>query len=526
MPAKGVGSEDYPDVIPHPSRPRVLIQAVAITMCSMAIALLRSRSGLALIGDSGSYLAGASGVSQGRFFESPLVPSFSELSILDAVRNAGWSPYADFGIGLPLLIALLHFVVPLNAAAMTVNVASIGLIALGVVIGPWSPRRHGELWMRSAIAIAVSCWPILSFTATGVLSEPLFCAALVWLAILLSRLDMDRTASLVILGSLTVMIGTLRFVGPIVTIIVAVILFQRSVALRRIAAWTVVTALGPLVATWIATSNTNTRVLAIHGLDASDVFFTARGVGGWFDANLGDQTSTLLRSNFDPSIFDWAITIAALAGAVAVLVKWTISIRHRSSPPLEPARVLAVGLALAVVPSMLFIDAVLKLENRIMMPTGLLAISATVWWVAERTTFSMVSWSVIALWTVVATHPWQWLDRPPAARPTPLTETIRSLDPAYVLTNRADLVWWTTRIPARYLPDGYHDLSDRSFDTRPIMKSLPCELHRTRGVIVVEDGGTIGAVADQLQIDTANGNYMKTRRPDGIVVYTPTGLDC
>jgi hypothetical protein len=94
------------------------------------------------------------------------------------------------------------------------------------------------------------------------------------------------------------------------------------------------------------------------------------------------------------------------------------------------------------------------------------------------------------------------------------------------LTNRADLVWWTTRIPARYLPDGYHDLSDRSFDTRPIMKSLPCELHRTRGVIVVEDGGTIGAVADQLQIDTANGNYMKTRRPEGIVVYTPTGLDC
>jgi hypothetical protein len=185
-----------------------------------------------------------------------------------------------------------------------------------------------------------------------------------------------------------------------------------------------------------------------------------------------------------------------------------------------------VGLALAVVPSMLFIDAVLKLENRIMMPTGLLAISAAGWWIAERTTFSVMSWSVIALWTVVATHPWQWLDRPPAAQPTPLTETVRSLDPAYVLTNRADLVWWATRIPARYLPDGYHDLSNRSFDTRPIMQSLPCELHRTGGVIVIEDGGTIGAVADQLQIDTANGNYTKSTRPSSIVVYTPTGLDC
>jgi hypothetical protein len=273
----------------------------------------------------------------------------------------------------------------------------------------------------------------------------------------------------------------------------------------------------------------------MHGLDASDVFFTARGVGGWFEANLGDQTATLFRTSFDPSILHWAITICAIAGAVAVLVKWVMSIRRRNTPPLEPARVLAVGLALAVVPSMVFVDAVLKLENRILMPTGLLAISATGWWIAERTattvsprrfTSSLMSWSVIGLWTVVATHPWQWLDRQPAAQSTPLTEAVRSLDPAYVLTNQADLVWWVTHIPARYLPDGYHDLSDRSFDTRPIMQSLPCELDRTGGVIVIEDGGTIGAVADQLQSDAVDGKYDMSTRPDGIVVYTPTGIDC
>lgn len=528
-------SEDYPVVIPHPSRRRVLIQAVTITICAMGVALWRSRSGLALIGDSGSYLAGASGASQGRIFDTPLVPSFSELSVLDTVRNAGWSSYADFGIGLPLVIALIHLVVPLNAAAIAVNVGSIGMIALGLVIGPWTPRHINELWMRSVVAFAVSCWPILSFTASGVLSEPLFCAALLWLAILLPRLDVDRTVSLVVLGAFTIMIGTLRFVGPIVAIIVAVLLLQRNVAVRRVIVWISITALGPLAATWIATRSTNTRVIALHGLDTSDVFFTARGVGGWFEANLGNQTATLLRSSFDPSILDWLITIAAISGAVAVLVKWVGSIRRRHAPPLEPARVLAVGLALAVVPSMVFIDAVLKLENRILMPTGLLAISATAWWIAERTPFavaprtkvsSIVSWSVIGLWSVVATHPWQWLDRPPAAQPSALTETVRSLDPAYVLTNRADLVWWVTRIPSRYLPDGYHDLSDRSFDTRPIMKSLPCELDRTGGVIVVEDGGTTDAVADQLQIDTENGSYMKTSKPDGIVVYTPTGLDC
>lgn len=513
----------------------MLIQAFAITICAMAVAIWRSRSGLALIGDSGSYLAGASGVAQGRLFETPLVPSFSELPLLDTVRNVGWSPYADFGVGLPLLIALLHLVVPLNAAAVAINVASIGLIALGVVIGPWSPRRINELWMRSVLAIAVSCWPILSFSAAGVLSEPLFCAALLWLAILLPRLEVDRNVSLVILGALTIMIGTLRFVGPIVAIIVAVILLQRRVEVRRVVVWTSITALGPLAATWLATSNTNTRVLAIHGLDASDVFFTARGVGGWFEANLGDQTATLFRTSFEPSILHWAITICAIAGAVAVLVKWAMSIRRRNTSSLEPARVLAVGLALAVVPSMVFIDAVLKLENRILMPTGLLAISATGWWIAERTattvsprmsTSSLMSWSVIGLWTVVATHPWQWLDRPPAAQSTPLTEAVRSLDPAYVLANRADLVWWVTHIPARYLPDGYHDLSDRSFDTRPIMQSLPCELDRTGGVIVIEDGGTIGAVADQLQSDTVDGKYDMSTRPDGIVVYTPTGLNC
>lgn len=502
----------------------MLIHVLVTAACAMAITLWRLHSGLALIGDSGSYLAGASGLSEGRLFDTPLVPSFSELSLLDTVHNAGWSPFADFGIGLPIVIALVNFVLPLTTAAAAVTIASIGLITSGVVIGPSSPRRHSELWMRSVLAVALSCWPILRFTAGGVLSEPLFCAALVWLAVLVVRLRPQRMLSLVVLGALTVTIGLLRFVGPVAALVVAVLLVQRGLSRRRAAVWAVITAIGPTLATLIATGSTGARVFALHGLNETDVFFTARGLGGWLEANFGDQTTTLLRSRFQPTIIDWLITIIGIIAAVAVLAAWARSIRRRRTSELEPALVLAVALALAVIPSMVVLDAVLKLENRILMPSGILVISAAGWWLAQRRV-TAVSWSVVCLWVVVATHPWQWFDRLDAPEPTVLTDVVGSMRPAYVITNRADLVWWITRIPARYVPDGYHDLSDRTYDPTPIMRALPCALHETDGAVIIESGTVNSAVTRQLDADVEAGRYEMTTS-DGVVAYEPTGIGC
>lgn len=511
--------------IEQPSRRRVLFQAVVVAMCAVALAAWRLTSGLAMIGDSGSYLAGAAGLSDGRFFETPLVPSFSELPLLDTVRNGGWSPYADFGIGLPIVIALFGLALPLTTAAGVVNVLSIGLIALGVVIGPWSPRRNGELWFRSVLAIALSCWPILRFTATGVLSEPFFCALLIWVAILIARWDVSRMRSLAVLGILTTAIGTVRFVGPVVAIVVGILLFQRGVSRARAAAWTTIAALAPLIITAVAAGRNGTRILGVHALDRTDVFFTARGVGGWFEAGLGDQTRTLLRTSFQPNVFDWIITVGAIAATVVVLSMWITSLRRRTASHLEPPFVLAVTLALAVLPSMVFIDAVVKLENRILMPSGLLVICGVGWWLARRSRIPW-SWTVLVLWAVSATHPWQWLDHPGSPEPTPLTDAVESLDASYVLTDQADLVWWITHQPARYLPDGYHDLSDRRYDAQSIMARLACELDRTNGAIVIHAGLVSRDVDTQLVLDTVAGRYTKRTHPDGIISYRPTGFGC
>ncbi len=519
---------DYSDRIAQPSRRRVLIVGLATAAITMAMAAWRLRTGLAIIGDSGSYLAGASAIAQGRFFETPLVASFSELSLIDTVRNAGWSPYADFGIGLPFVIALFDLVLPLTTAAALVNLVSIGAITAGVVIGPWSPRRSSELWFRSVLGIALSCWPILRFTSAGVLSEPLFCAAVIWLVIMVVRRPSPDVRWLVAMGLLTVLIGMLRFVGPIVAVVVAVLLVQRGLRWRRAATWGTITAIGPLVATVIAAGGT--RKISFHSLDSTDVFFTSRGIGGWFEASSGDQTATLLRMSFRPDLIDWMITSAAAVAACIVIWAWVARLRRRTTSPLEPTLVLAMMLALAVIPSMVFIDAVVKLENRILMPSGLLVISAAGWWFG-RNSSTAFAWCALAAWTVVATHPWQWLERPEPPQPTNLTDVVRDLDPAYVVTNNADLVWWMTRTPARYLPDGYHDLSDRFYDTEPIMSALPCDLAATGGLVVVDTASTAARTVGELEQLVESGDFerrdvMVGDMASDIVAYVPTNKNC
>jgi hypothetical protein len=173
---------------------------------------------------------------------------------------------------------------------------------------------------------------------------------------------------------------------------------------------------------------------------------------------------------------------------------------------------------------MLFLDAVLKLENRILMPSGLLVISATGWALAQRTPRT-AAWAIIALWTIVATHPWEWFGRPPSPSPTALTNAVEASGFDHVVTNNADLVWWITRTPARYLPDGYHDLSARRFDPRPVVAALPCPLAETSGAIVADEDAIDSDVLDQLTDDAAAGRYTRTTVGD-IVIYAPTGLNC
>lgn len=517
-------ADGYCDSIALPSSSRTLTHSLAVAIIAMAIAGWRLRNGLAMIGDSASYLAGASGLSSGRWFDTPLVPSFSEIPLLDSVKAGGWSPYADFGIGLPVVIAVLDIVLSLRWAAAFVNIASIGLIAAAIVIGPWSSQSRRELWLRSALALPVSGWPIMRFTSTGVLSEPLFCASLIWLVICLARIDVTRKSRLAGLGALTVLVGTTRFVGPVVALVIAVFLVQRGVPRSRAAIWAGLTTSIPLATTFLAAGSGGTRTLAFHPLDSTDVFFVARGVGGWFEAGLGDQTATLLRLDFQPSVFDWLIAVFAGLSALVVMWWWIRSLRRRTTDPLQPALVLAVALAVAVVPSMIFLDAVVKLENRILMPSGLLVIAAAGWAIARHRN-AMIAWVVIALWAVISTHPWQWLERPPAPEPTPLTEAVRSLDVDHVVTNNADLVWWITGTPARYLPDGYHDLSDRTYAISPIMDDLPCALAATNGAIVAEANALSPELSDHIADDVATGRYVR-RDVQGIVVYEPTGSNC
>jgi len=549
-----------PDDAPTVSGPVPVMVPVMVTvttttvsiLVAMSLAILRLRQGLAPVGDSGSYLAGASGFANGHWFETPLVPSFSEISLLDTVNDAGWSPFSDFGVGAPMIIAFFDLFVPLRHAAGAVNVLAIGSIAAAVMVGPWTPRRTHEPWARAMLAIALSGWPILRFTAVGVLSEPVFCAAVLWLAVILARLSSHQASvlsgrsTLVVLGALTIVAGFTRFVGPTIAVIVALLLVQRGLSWRRAGWWTLATGLVPTIVTAIASSGT--RTWTFHPRSAEDIFFLARGVGGWFEAGLGDQTSTLLRMSFRPSLLDWTIALVAVTSASVVMWNWIGDIAQRTTlfglsrsrvdagpalgRPLSPAVILATALALVIVPSMFFLDAILKLENRIMMPSGILVISAAGWWLAGKVS-APLALGAVCLWAIVATQPWNWLERPTPSRPTALTEAVEELEVRYgiryVLTNQADLVWWHTGVPARYLPSGYYNRSDRTYDPQSLMAALPCALAQNDGAIVVDMNVGLPEpviLEEQLSLDVAAGRYDRVEVAPGIVAYQPTGLDC
>ncbi|MFM8381130.1 MAG: hypothetical protein ACKOA6_03915, partial [Actinomycetota bacterium] len=468
-------------------------------------------------------------------------------------------------------IALFDLFLPLRHAAGAVNVLAIGFIAAAVMVGPWTPRRRSELVVRSILAVALSCWPILRFTGVGVLSEPVFCAAVGWLAVMLGRLSPPsprthgpgthgpgshssrthsplprdihqhdvqspvhvelRTPVLIVLGVLTVIAGFTRFVGPTVAVVVAILLVGSGVSWRRAGWWFLATGLAPTAVTALASRDT--RTWSFHSRSTDDIFFLARGVGGWFEAGMGDQTSTLLRQSFRPSLVHWAIALAATTGAIVVMGTWFRDIRDtRRGSPLRPAMILATALALVVVPSMFFLDAILKLENRIMMPSGVLVISAAGWWLAGKASVPLAIGGV-CLWAVVATHPWNWLERPAPSRPTALTAAVEELEVRYgvryVLTTQADLVWWHTGVPARYLPSGYYNRSDRTYDPQPLMAALPCALARNDGAIVVDVNMVLPApviLEEQLSLDVTAGRYDRVEITPRIVAYQPTGLGC
>jgi hypothetical protein len=108
-----------------------------------------------------------------------------------------------------------------------------------------------------------------------------------------------------------------------------------------------------------------------------------------------------------------------------------------------------------------------------------------------------------------------------------LTAVVDSLGAQYVVTNQADLVWWHTGVPARYLPSGYFDRSARAYDPVPIMAALPCALAENGGAVVVDTAvGIPSAVEKQLSADVAAGNYDEIEIEPGVIAYWPTGLGC
>jgi hypothetical protein len=484
---------------------RPVVGASLVAFVGMVMALVQLRHGVVPMLDTVSYWSGVRSFRQGHPFTSTLAPSFSNFDVIEVLHRSGRLPFVDFPIGYPLIAGVLSFGVGVRRSMILVAVAATGIMTFIGVRGPRSRETNlFALAIRGVIALGVVSLPIFRLTTQGALSEPLFCAAVVWFAATFIEY-VDEHRSWVAPAALVAACSLFRFVGASLVVLLAVGLWRRR---ENVRSWSAALglAVGPVLVNivWAAVAGGGHRA-GWRGLDRHDVTTAIRSIGGWFDSRLGDLRVTYFGADRSLPWWVWVVAVVWLASVVvgAVLVVR----RKRVDAP--AVCVAAAGLLFAaLVAGMAGFDALVIADNRLMLPCGALTAFAVAW--SVRTPSVRASGAILAavlVWVAVT------------AGVTHLTESFRSsvpsppLDPValpnghpvrVVLTNDADEVHWVSGVPAAYLPFAVNSLTGQPVDTARLFDQLPCEMLRHDGLLVLKDSlfGR-GAAADVQRLVSA-----------------------
>ena len=573
------------------------IVPLASALAAAAIGIVQFRHGIVPLLDTVTYWSGAEAVARGDFFTTSLAPSFSNFSALEFLARDGSLPFVDFPIGYPLLAGGLGSILGVRLAMQVLVVAALMAIAVGVAVGlsvgsrplqspnevstsdsahrgdPPGKRsweRHIPVVLLGLVGVLLVLTPTMRLVTQGALSESLFCAAVLWLVIALARFRHcgtaqrdgqlrtgDRTWTAVVI--LTIAASLLRFLGTPLAVLAGWERYRRTGQVLRSVLWTGALMVPATINIVVASAAGGGHSAGWRGLNRLDIEVFIRSLGGWFDARQGDIRRTYFSVD-GPSWWSWPLAALWATLIIVALVRFVLSglagpdrLSSRAGPLLrvpvpavtEIALCAAGIMTVGLVAGIMGFDALVIADNRLMLPSGLLTLSALAWWfisarspwTISRRQFGALATVAVAIWAVTAVRPWQATDMfSDGHRGSPLTQTVSNLlegrishgsnQIAVVISNDADAVHWETGLPSAYAPMPVKPLSGERVDEVPLYRNLPCALLRFQGVIVISNEATFSSVnLDLLDREVQRGGLGVTPS-DATTVYWPTSTAC
>jgi len=540
----------------RPTWPKLSLTWIIATfsaIAALAIGVVQFRQGIIPLLDTVTYWSGAEAVARGDLFSTTLAPSFSNFSAVDFLERGGSLPFVDFPIGYPLLAGILGSVMEVRTAMQILVLVALMAVAVGVAIGY---RRETSLFSAIAlggVGVLVIMSPAMRLVTQGALSEPLFAAAVLWLVICLARYRQGGSWTTVALLSVTA--SLLRFLGAPLAVLAGWERYRRTGQKFRSAVWTAAL-MAPAASNIVLASQAGGGHSAgWRGIDRLDVETLVRSIGGWFDARQGDIRRTYFSTD-GPSWWAWPLTVVWIALIVIALLRVfsaalpeNTRISQRTSwarrthlPAVSELALSAAGImTTGLLAGILGFDALVIADNRLMLPSGILTLSAGIWWVASRPTstamtsrrdITVVSLSIL-VWTLGAIRPWQVTEMfSDQQGDTPLVRKVSEIytgganDIAVVISNDADAVHWGTGAPTAYAPMPVKPLSGERVDEVPLYRALPCALQRSRGVVVISIEATFSSANLQLLEEEVNRGTLAAQGDESTIVFRPTSAAC
>jgi hypothetical protein len=518
-------------------RMRCLAAALLAAAAGGVIALVQLRDGVIPMLDTVTYWSGIRAVAEGRPFTTTLAPSFSNFDAVEFVIRDGRLPFVDFPVGYPLLGGLIATVTGAEPAMVILAALSSMVLAAGVVVGPTTVARSAPTLIRVAGAVGLLLLPAHRLVTQAALSEPLFTAVVVSLAVALARYR--RTGShwrLVVV--LAIASGLLRFIGAPLAVLVGLERYRRERSALRAIAWTLAMMFPAAIdIAWAAVVGGG-HSAGWRGLSGDDVEVFVRSVGGWLSADQGDLRLTYF-GGVGPAWWAWPVAVAWLAGLVVATLGTvagsvtTRRLRWRLPASIEIPWTMAAVITTGLLLGMLGFDALVIPDNRLMLPTGILTLAGPLWWATEvldrrrRLGLTVATATVATVWIAVAAAPTDVTEvfSDPAPDRADIAAVIAEA-PTLVIANDADGMHWATGLPSAYAPLPLKALTGEVIDVEALLAALPCPLDEAGGVVVMSDQAFLGsdsrAVLDAL---AAAGRLEAVAFPAG-VLYRPGDAAC
>lgn len=522
--------------------PRLVLAMIVTAIGSAFVAGVQLRTGVVPMLDTVTYWSGIRATADGHPFTTTLAPSFSNFDVVEVLERAGRLPFVDFPLGYPIVGGLIAVVIGAEPAMIALAIAASLVIGIMVVIGPNSVSDPWALVARVIAGITILLLPAQRLVTQAALSEPLFTAAALSLAVVMFRYRQGRAPWWAVV-CLVISAGLLRFIGAPLAVIAGLERYRRDGRIGRACVWTLGMMMPAIANIVWASWSGGGHSAGWRGLDHEDVDVFVRSVGGWWEASQGDLRLTYF-GGLGPAWWAWPLTVVWIVGVTLAIAGVLVGAhdthrrddhgrrRWRLPASIEITWAMAGVITTGLVLGMLGFDALVIADNRLMLPAGVLTITGIVWWATEwldRHTGAwrarVVAFAALAVWIGVAAEPTAMTDvfSDQAPERGDIAE-VAATNPGVVIANDADGVHWATGIPAAYAPLPTKALTGEDVDVAAIYASLPCPLLRADGVVVLADNALFGAggrtLLDGLVDD---GRLERTSFPGGVLYEAADG---